>query len=205
MNFLINPNIAYLFIVAAITLFLMTIIFPKSIIAKVGMALCLGVAGYELVHLRGNPWAFLAVALSPLPFFIAIRQTRVNLPLLFITFLMLTIGSFFLLVDQKGHPVISYGLAGIVSAYLASIIWITIRRMQKVQGIRLSDNPDSMVGFIGKARTEIELHSTGSVEVEGEIWTARSDKYIPAGSTVRILGCDSLVLTVKKVEKITKE
>jgi membrane-bound serine protease (ClpP class) len=118
---------------------------------------------------------------------------------------MLTIGSFFILVDQKGYPVVNYGLAGLASAFVVSVIWITVKYMQNIQGIRLSDNPDSMVGLTGKTRTEIELHSTGSVEVEGELWTARSEKYIPAGSTVRIVRCDSLVLTVKKVEKITKE
>ena len=202
---LTNPNLAYILIVTAVVLFLMTTIFPKSTIAKVGMVLYLGAAGYELVYFHGNPWALLITALSPLPFLIAIRQTRVNLTLLFITIPMLTIGSFFLLVDQKGHPLVSYGLAGLVSVYCGSIIWITVKRMQNVQGIRLSDNPDSMVGLIGKALTEIEIHSTGSVEVEGETWIARSDKYIPAGSTVRILRCDNLVLTVKKVEKITKE
>ena len=104
-----------------------------------------------------------------------------------------------------GHPVVNYGLAGLVSAYGGSIFWIAIRRMQNVQGIRLSDNPDSMVGLTGKTCIEIELHATGSVEVEGEFWTARSEEYIPAGSTVRIVRCDSLILTVKKVEKLTKE
>ena len=102
MEFLINPNIAYLLIVAAVSLFLVTTIYPKSTIAKVGMALCFGMAGYELFYLKGNPWAFLVVALSPLPFIIAVRQTRVNLTLLFITIPMLTIGSFFLSVDQNG-------------------------------------------------------------------------------------------------------
>jgi membrane protein implicated in regulation of membrane protease activity len=62
-----------------------------------------------------------------------------------------------------------------------------------------------MVGLTGNVRTEIEAHSTGSVEVEGEIWMARSKTPIPAGSTVRILRRDGAVLTVKKVETLTKE
>jgi membrane-bound serine protease (ClpP class) len=205
MELLINPNIAYLLIIAAILLFLMTIIFPKSNMAKVGMVLCLGAAGYELVYLHGNPWALLIAALSPLPFFAVIRQTRLHLPLLIITILMLTVGSVFFFVDQNGHPVVNYLLAGGVSIFCGEFIWIAVGRMQNAQGTRLSDNPDSVVGLIGEVRTEIEMHSTGSVDVEGELWMARSKTSIPAGSMVRILRRDGSLLTVKKVEKLTKE
>lgn len=207
MGLLITPNIAYLLIVAAIMLFFVTIIIPKSTIAKVGMVICLGAAGYELVSLHGNPWALPIVALSPLPFFLAIRQTRLHLPLLIITILMLNVGAFFFFVDQNGDPTINYPLAGVVSIICGELILIAVGRIQNqnTQGTRLSVNPDSVVGLIGEVRTELENHSTGSVEIEGELWTARSDMPIPAGSMVRILRCDGSVLTVKKVEKLTKE
>jgi membrane-bound serine protease (ClpP class) len=205
MGFLINPNFAYLLIVTAVMLLLLTICNPKSNLPKIGMALCLVVVGYEFVYLKGNPWAFLVVAFSPLPFFIAIRQTPVHLPLLGVTILMLTIGSFFLLVDQNGHPIVNYGLAGLVSALCGSFIWIGAGRMRNAEGARLSNDPDSVVGLIGEARTDIEAHTAGSVLVEGELWQARSKEPIPAGSTVRILREDGFVLTVIKADKLTKE
>jgi membrane-bound ClpP family serine protease len=62
-----------------------------------------------------------------------------------------------------------------------------------------------VVGLIGEARTDIEPHSAGSVLVEGELWQARSKKNIFAGDMVRILRQDGFWLTVKKVEKLTKE
>lgn len=43
------------------------------------------------------------------------------------------------------------------------------------------------------------------VEIEGELWTARSDQPIPAGSLVRIVRFDGLYLTVEKVERLNKE
>jgi membrane-bound ClpP family serine protease len=205
MGFLINPNIAYLLIVAAVVLYLMTTIFPKSTVAKVGMVFCLGAAGYEIVYFHGNFWALIVTALSPLPFFMAIRQKRMHLPLLIITILMLTVGSVFLIVDKSGISAVNYLLAGGVSIFCGEFIWIALGRTQNVQGIRLSDNPNSMVGLTGKTQTEIEIHSTGSVEVEGELWMARSEKNIPVGSMVRILRQDGAVLTVKKAEKLTKE
>ncbi len=90
MGLLINPNVAYLLVVTAVMLMLLTFINPKTNWLKIGMAVSLVAAGYELVHLKGNPWAFAVVALSPLPLFIAIRQERVNSPLFLLTILMLT-------------------------------------------------------------------------------------------------------------------
>ncbi len=205
MEFLINPNVAYLLIVAAIMLFLVTINDPKSPLPKIGMALCLGAAGYELIHLKGNPWAFLVVGLSPLPFFVAIRQARLHLPLIIITILMLTVGSVFLFVDQNGHPAVDYGLAGWVAVICGVCIWIAVGQRQNAQGTRLNDSPGSVVGLLGEARTEIEKNSAGSVEVEGELWIARSKIPIPAGSMVRILRQDGAVLTVKKAENLNKK
>src|SRR6266540_7444765 len=90
MGLLINPNVAYLLVVTAVMLMLLTFMNPKPNWLKIGMAICLVAAGYELVNLKGNPWAFAVVALSPLPLFIAIRQERVNSPLFLLTILMLT-------------------------------------------------------------------------------------------------------------------
>lgn len=72
--------------------------------------------------------------------------------------------------------------------------------MRNAEGIRLSNNPDSVIGLIGETRTDIDVHSAGSVLVEGELWQARSKKTIPAGSTVRVLRLDGFWLTVKEVE-----
>jgi membrane-bound serine protease (ClpP class) len=205
MAFLINPNLAHLLVVVGVMLLLLTNINPKSTMLKVGMVLCLVAAGVEFVYLKVNPWAFLVVALSPLPFFIAIRQARPQNPLFLISILMLAISSVFLFVDQNNRPVVNYGLAGFVSTLCSALIWITTDGIRNAEGARLSNDPDSVVGLIGEARTDIEAHSVGSVLVEGELWQARSKKPIPAGSTVRILRQDGFWLTVKEVEKLTKK
>ncbi|HEU0291090.1 MAG TPA: NfeD family protein [Anaerolineales bacterium] len=205
MEFLINPNAAYILIVSAVMLLLLTYNEPKFTWPKAGMAFCFLAAGVELLYLNGNAWAFLVVALSPLPFIIAIRQTPVRSHLLLLTILMLTHGSFFLLVDQNGRPVVDYGLAGFVSVLCGAFIWISTGRSRNAQGARLSDDPNSVAGLIGEARTDIESHSAGSVLVEGEIWQARSKKPIQAGAMVRILRQDGFWLTVKEVGKLTKK
>jgi membrane protein implicated in regulation of membrane protease activity len=200
---LINSNVAYLLTVTAVMLFIMTAVAPKSSLLKAGFTVCLGAAGYEFSQLGGDPWALLVVALSPLPFFVAIRQPRSQPFLAIVTILMLTLGSVFIFWDADGQ---SYRLplAGFASIICGRIIWILFLRIRDTRSTRLSDNPDSLVGLIGTARSEIEKYETGSVEIEGELWVARSDQPIPAGSMVRIVRFDGLVLTVEKVEKLTR-
>ena len=203
MNLLINPSIAYLLLVTAVMLLLWTAYHPKSTWPKVLMALCFLVGGYEFVYLKGNPWAFLVMALSPLPFFLAMRQSRIYSPLILITILMLSLGSAFLFVDED-RRLVNYSLVGFVSVFSALYIWIVMGRLGKAQGTSPSDDPGSLVGLIGEVRTDIEPYSTGSVMVDGALWRARSKEFIPAGRAVRVLRQDAYVLTVKET-KILKQ
>jgi membrane-bound ClpP family serine protease len=91
MAFLTNPNLAQLLIVVGVTLLLLTSIHPKSRMLRFGMLLCLAAAGVEFIFLKVNPWAFLVLALSPLPFFLAVRQARAQNPLFLLSIIMLTL------------------------------------------------------------------------------------------------------------------
>jgi membrane-bound serine protease (ClpP class) len=204
MAYLLNPNLAYFLVVVGLTLLELSMINPKSTSLKVGMTFCLIAAGLELLYLRVNPWAFLVVALSPLPFVVAVRQERPKNPLYLISIFMLPIGSYFLFVDQDFRPLIN-GPAAFVSILCVAIIWISTERLRNVKGARLSNDPDSVVGLLGEVQTDIEKYSAGSVIIEGELWQARSKEPISAGSTVRVLRQDGFWLTVKKVEKLTKK
>lgn len=205
MNLLINPNIAYLLLVTAVLLLLWTSYHPNSTLPKILMALCFLAGGYEFLYLKGNPWAFLVMALSPVPFLVAVRQSRTYSPLVLITILMLTLGSAFLFVDQQGKVLVSPAVTGIVSVFGTLLIWIVMGRVGRTQSTTLSEDPGSLVGLIGEVRTDIERYSTGLVMVEGELWQARSKEFIPAGSTVRVLRQDAYILTVKKTQNLTKK
>src|SRR5258706_13385285 len=202
MKFLINPNTAYIFVVATLMLLITTIIFPRSVILKILTVLFLGMALYELVHVKANLWELVVVTLSTFPFLAAICQTRLHLSLLAITILLLTVGSIFLFTDQNGRP-INLPLTKIVSGFCAAFIWIGVRLELNLNDPRIGNDRDSLVGMIGEAYSEI--HEFGSVRADGQIWQAHSENIIPAGSTVRILRQDGFVLTVKKVENLTKK
>ncbi len=201
MNFLIDPNIAYLLVVAAVMLAITSLLFPRSTLSKIGTMICLAGAGFELFNLPPNPWALVAVAFSPLTYFMATRQSGPRRSLLIVTAAMFVFGTAFLLVDEKGLPAANSGLILVVSVICAQFIWVSTERRLNAQGARRGVDLDSLIGLVGTAVTQVE--DVGLVKIEGEICSARSDQPIPAGSTVRVLKLEGRVLVVKKVENLT--
>ena len=176
---------------------LVAVVVPGTGLPEIGLVLCLGLAGYSIYSLGINGWALLVVGLSIIPFVFALRMKTLRLPLLALSILMLIGGSVFLFVDEKGWPAVNPILAGIVSILSGGFIWIAVDRVLAAQQVRPSNNPDALIGKIGESRTEI--NSEGSVQVSGELWSARSEKPIASGSPVRVVQRDGFVLIVEKV------
>jgi len=196
MEFLLDPNVAYVLIVAAVLLALTAILLPGTGIPEVGLALCLVLAGYIVYKLGINAWAVVVLALSIVPFLYALRATRWRLPLLAAAILLLIGGSVFLFTNKEGWPVVNPLLATIVSLISGGLIWIGTERSIAAMNREPVHNPDDLIGQIGEARTGI--HSDGSVQVDGELWSARSEKPIKTGSAVRVLRREGFILVVEK-------
>jgi membrane-bound serine protease (ClpP class) len=88
-------------------------------------------------------------------------------------------------------------LAGVVSVVVVGLLWVIGSRAIEAMNRPVSTNLDRLVGMVGQARTQI--YHEGSVYVGGEVWTARSQVEIQAGSKVCVLSRQGLVLTVELV------
>jgi len=203
MEFLIDPNIGYLSIVGTVIFVMLTFVMPRSRILIVGFVICLATAWYEISQLKANPWELIIAVLSPIPFYIAVRTSRLHYPLLFLSLLSLSIGSYFIFTDQNGTPTVNLNLVMGVSFLSALFAWGAYNRQKQKQSEEGIYDPDSVIGLIGEARTEID--SSGLVLLEGEIWRARSKTPIPAGSAVRVIRSGGGLLTVQKVERLSKK
>ncbi len=203
MAFLINPNIAYLSIVGAVIFVMLTFVMPRTRAPIVGFVICLALTWYEISQLKANPWDLVIAVLSPIPFYIAVRTSRLHFPLLLLSLMALTIGSYFIFTDQNGTPTVSLNLVMVVSLLSALFAWGAYNRQIQKRNEEGIYDPDSVVGLIGEARTEID--SSGLVLLEGEIWRARSKTPIPAGSAVRVIRSGGGLLTVQKVERLSKK
>jgi membrane-bound serine protease (ClpP class) len=58
---------------------------------------------------------------------------------------------------------------------------------------------ENLVGAVGK--TVEPLEPEGHVRVHGELWEARAHQAVPAGTQVRVVALDGLMLEVETAEK----
>ena len=199
MEFLFNPNFAYLLIVATFLLAVVAIIIPGTGVPEVMLAFFLVLTGYIVYTLGFNAWAAVLLAASLIPFLLAIRSKPWRIPLLVVTMLLLIGGSLFLFTGKNGFPLVDPLLAVIVSLLSGGFIWIGADRAAVAMQRPPVHNPDALIGKIGEARTFI--HREGSVQLDGELWSARSETPIKAKSVVRIIRREGLILTVEEESK----
>jgi len=195
MDFLLDPNIAYLFLLAGVLLGLMALITPGTGIFEVGSFFCLALAGYAVYNLSFNLWALIVLVLSIVPFVYAIQKPKREW-FLALSILGLVVGSVFLFATEGWQPAVNPMFAAVSSILYAGFLWIVIQKTLQASHARPSHDLSTLVGQIGEAKTRI--HSEGSVQVAGELWSARSEKSIPNGSPVKVVGREGFVLVVEK-------
>jgi membrane-bound serine protease (ClpP class) len=195
MDFLLDPNIAYLILLGAVLLGMMAIASPGTGLFEIGAFFCIALAGYAIYHLSFNWWALILLGLSIVPFVYAIQKPKRELYLV-LSILLLVIGSVFMFPRTEGQAVVNPFVAIVASALVAGFLWVAVRKSVEATSIRPTHDLTSLVGQVGEARTRV--NDEGSVLVAGELWSARSEKPIPAGSSVRVLGRDGFILIVEK-------
>lgn len=198
MDFLLNPNVAYLLLVAASLLAVFAVITPGTGIFEVAALVALVLAGWQVYNLPINAWALAVLLLGVFPFLLAVRRTRrmVNLA---ISALALVVGSAFLFRGEVWwQPAVHPALVLVTSLSAGGLFWLMVTKVLDAESVVPAHDLSGLVGQIGEARTEI--HEEGSAYVKGEMWTARSEEPIPVGALVRVIGREGLLLDVEMIE-----
>ena len=195
MDFLLDPNVAYLILLAGVLLGLMALVTPGTGIFEVGAFFCLALAGYAVYNLSFNLWALIVLVLSVVPFVYAVQKPKREW-FLALSILGLVLGSIFLFATDGWQPAVNWGVALISSVLYAGFIWIAVQKSMQAAYTRPTHDLSLLVGQIGEAKTRI--HTEGSVQVAGELWSARSEKSIPNGSPVKVVGREGFVLVVER-------
>ena len=196
MDFLLEPNIAYLILLSGIFLGLMALVSPGTGLFELGAFFCLALAGYAVYNLPFfNVWALIVIVLSIIPFIYSIQKPKRE-PYLGFSILLLVIGSVFLFAVDGWKPTVNPFVALVSSGLMAAFLWIAVRKTVQAASVRPSHDLEALTGSLGEARSQI--HNEGSVYVAGEMWSARSDKVIPAGSSIRVVRREGFILVVEK-------
>lgn len=197
MDFLLDPNIAYLFLLGGVFLTLMAIATPGTGFFEIGALFCIALAGYAIYNLSFNLWALIVIGLSIVPFVYAVQKPKREW-MLALSILLLVVGSVFMFAREGGLPAVSPLVAVTASALTAGFLWVAARKTMEAAFTRPAHDLDTLIGQIGEAQTDI--HEEGSVQVGGELWSARSEATIKEGNKVRVVRRDGFVIVVEKQE-----
>lgn len=195
MDFLLDPNIAYLFLLAGLLLALLSIIAPGTGILEVGALFCLALAGYAVYNLSFNLWALIILILSIVPFIYAIQKPKRE-KYLGLSISGLVLGSVFLFATDGWLPAVNPLLALVTSVLYAGFLWIVIQKTLQASHALPSHDMSNLIGQVGEAKTRI--YNEGSVQIDGELWSARGEKTIPNGSLVKVIDREGFILVVEK-------
>ena len=195
MDFLLEPNVASLILLAGVLLGFLALVTPGTGLFEIGAFFCIVLAGYAVYNLSFNWWALLLLGLSIVPFVYAIQKPRREL-YLGISILLLVIGSVFMFPSEIGLFAVSPVVAILASALVTGFLWIAVRKSVDAASARPLHNLEGLVGQVGEARTNIQ--DDGSVQVGGELWSARSTSLIPKGSPVKVVRRDGFIVVVEK-------
>ena len=195
MDFLLDPNVAYLILLGGVLLAMMSLASPGTGLFEIGAFFCIALAGYAIYNLSFNWWALLLMGLSIVPFVYAIQKPKREIYLA-LSILLLIVGSVFMFPRTADQALVNPFVAIIASGLVAGFLWIAVRKSVEATSAKPTHDLAGLVGQIGEARTKI--NDEGSVLVAGELWSARSEKPIPAGSSIRVLRREGFILIVEK-------
>lgn len=197
MEFLINPNVAYVLLVLGLMTAAVALFAPGTGLLEAAALIVMALAGYGIINMPINTWAILIILAGAVPVILALllrlpRRRRVWL--LLGAVLIFLIGSALLFRGEGWTPAVNPLLMLILWPLALGLTWFVADKGMEAAASRPAFDLDRLVGMTGKASSDIR--GQGTVYVNGEEWTAFSNTFIPAGSKIQVLGRNGLTLEV---------
>jgi membrane-bound serine protease (ClpP class) len=193
----IFPNLLYLLLVAGLWLSALAIVSPGTGILEGLAFITLVLAGFGTLYLDWNVWAVVVLAGGAVLLFLSVRLPRSEI-WLGASALAFCVGSVFMFRVEAGGPAVHPALAVVVSLLTLGFFWLSIRKALAAHQAQPTIDLSVLLGQIGEVRTPLD--PIGSAYVAGELWTARCDVRVEAGTNVKVLDRDGLVLIVEPIE-----
>jgi len=191
---LLDPNIAYLFLVSGVLMAVMAVLSPGTGLFEIGALFAFAIAGWQVYNLPINWWALIVLLIGVFPFLVAVRRSG-NYIYLGLSILALVIGSAFFFRGEGFLPAVNLWLALVVSLFSGLFMWVVTSKTLEAHLARPSHDLGVLVGAYGIARTNIL--EEGTVFVNMEDWSAQSESPIKEGQRVRVLSREGFVLQVE--------
>jgi membrane-bound serine protease (ClpP class) len=194
LGWLVNPNIALLFLVGGALLVYLEFNAPGTIVpgALGTLMLLLGIFGLNLLPIR-----FTAVLLLVAAMVLLVLEAKFGAhgALAIAGIVCLTFGMLTLVAAPVPEMGVSPLIAISISAAFGAITVFLVRLVVRARRRKARLGADAMVGCPATAMEA--LGPQGHVLVEGEIWRAVSSAPVPAGTALRVVGHDQFLLRVE--------
>ena len=196
LSWLVNPNIAILFLIGGALLIYLEFNTPGTIVpgALGTLMLLLGIFALDLLPIR-----FTAVMLLVAAFALMLLEAKFGgHGVLAVTGIVcLTFGTLTLIAAPIPELRISPWVAVGVSLGFGTITVFLIRLALKARRMKARLGADALVG--SEASAMEPLSPEGHVLVEGEIWRAVASEPVPAGTKLRVTGHEQYLLRVAPI------
>ena len=195
LKILTNPNLVYFLLMLGLAGLYFELSHPGTIFPGVIGAICLILALVGLSILPVNYAGLALIILGGILFFLEIQIVSHGLLAIGGTICLL-LGS--LMLFGKNPPSLRvyqpflYSVILTISAVLGGITYLAIKTIRK----KPVSGKEALINKIGKVIEDIGPEE-GKIFVEGEIWKAVSDEYIPKNSKVIVIEKKGLTLKVK--------
>ncbi len=199
LSWLVNPNIALLFIVAGALLIYLEFNAPGSIVpgALGTLMVLLGIFGLNLLPIRFTAVLLLVAGVG---FLVLEAKFGGHGALAVAGIVCLIFGTLTLVaapIPQMGvDPLVAIALSLGFGGITVFLVRLAIRARRR----KAHSGADAMVG--SRATAMEALAPEGHVLVEGEIWRAVATEPVASGTSLRVVGFDEMVLRVEPVPPV---
>jgi len=198
MFILLDPNVGYLLLMAGVVLATLAVAAPGTGIPEVLALAFLGTAAYIAAKIGINWWALVILLAAIVPLVISIRKPKLGW-LLILSLVGIVFGSAYLFPTLGLLPSVNLILVIVASVLVIGFIWFASRKVIQAAKVKPFHNPDKVIGMNGYTKTAV--HDSGSVQVGSELYSARSEKEIPAGKWVVVTGRQGFTLLIEEDKK----
>jgi len=197
LGWLVNPNIALLFLVCGALLIYLEFNTPGTIVpgALGSLMVLLAVFALNLLPIR-----YTAVMLLVAAVVLLVLEAKFggHGALAIAGIVCLTLGTLTLVAAPIPELAVNPWVALAVSAGFGAITVFLVRLAVRARRMKTRLGADALVG--SRASAMEPLNPEGHVLVEGEIWRAIADGAVPAGTALRVVGHENYLLHVTTAE-----
>jgi membrane-bound serine protease (ClpP class) len=197
MDIILDPNVAYVLLVITGVFTILTLISPGTGILELITLILLVVTGWELYNQTINPYALGILLIGIIAFVIAIRRSTQRIYLI-IANAAFVIGSIFLFSEEyTWDPAVDPILALVTSVLASGFLWVAGTKIMEASQVTPTHDLSQLVGQSGETKTDV--YKDGSIQVAGELWSARSETPIPSGTDIRVTSRDGFMLEIEPI------